>query len=157
MPHLTQRQLTADSPEGTCCWLAMSSSLRSFVEHAFFSSSLMFQISSFWAYGRDPAAEGPALPKAGNPREGGAPTLSRCVCKHILVWPGLQSPREHHERWGVTKGCGEGCGPGARAPGETDPRRHREEPEAQVYRPNSWQLGEAGRAVLQSESCRGDA
>lgn len=44
-----QGQLTADSPDGTCCWLKMSNSFKSLVEHDFFSSSLMFQISSFWA------------------------------------------------------------------------------------------------------------
>lgn len=43
----TAGALTADSPDGTCCWLKMSSSFRSLVEHAFFSSSLIFQISSF--------------------------------------------------------------------------------------------------------------
>lgn len=137
--------------------MAMSSSLRSLVEHVFFSSSLMFQISSFWAYRGDPAAEGPALPKAGNPPGGGAPTLSRCISKDILLWPGSQSPREHRGRWGATAGRGEGRGPGARAPGKTNPRRHRQELEAQAYQPNSRQLGEAGGAVVWSESRGGEA
>lgn len=67
---VTQRQLTADSPEGTCCLLNMSSSFRSFVEHAFFSSSLMFQIRLFWACAREPAAERPAPLKERNPAGG---------------------------------------------------------------------------------------
>lgn len=44
------RSLTADSPEGTRCLLKISSSFRSLVEHTFFSSSLTFQIRSFWAW-----------------------------------------------------------------------------------------------------------
>lgn len=48
----------------------MSSSFRSFVEHAFFSSSLMFQIRLFWACAREPAAERPAPLKERNPTGG---------------------------------------------------------------------------------------
>lgn len=67
---VTQGQLTADSPEGTCCLLKMSSSFRSFVEHAFFSSSLTFQIRSFWACVRQPAAERSALLRERSPTRG---------------------------------------------------------------------------------------
>lgn len=67
---VTQGQLTADSPEGTSCLLKMSSSFRSFVEHAFFSSSLTFQIRSFWACVRQPAADRLALFRERSPTRG---------------------------------------------------------------------------------------
>lgn len=110
----TQGQLTADSPEGTCCLLKMSSSFRSFVEHAFFSSSLTFQIRSFWACERQSAAERSALLRERSPTRG-------------RVHPGPDSQPCTEQSCPIPGLCSLGCGhSGTRVPGtspsETNPR-----------------------------------
>lgn len=147
--------------------MKMSSSFRSFVEHTFLSSSLTFQMRSFWVCGQDPAAEIPVFSKERNPTKKGTgphPVLlclqppkpvtstGTCAPSHIPVdvkvnpEPGL--PENTVEGGETMKGPGEGCSPGTRDPGinpsETNPGDLGKNLEGPVYWTNMWHLREMG-------------
>lgn len=147
---VTQGQLTADSPEGTSCLLKMSSSFRSFVEHAFFSSSLTFQIRSFWACVRQPAADRLALFRERSPTRGRvhpgpfgshhSPASQPCserscrIPRTLLPARGIVS----ESAWGLGTGV-----PGT-SPSETNPRTHKQEGTGFIC-PNTQHRREEGR------------
>lgn len=84
----------------------------------------MFQISSFWAYGRDPAAEGPLFPKQETcPREG-LPHGPAASPSTSLCGPGRSLPENTTEGGGPLRGMGKAAAqvPGPRekpTPGDT--------------------------------------